>query len=294
MLQKSHLITTGILISSLTGLNFCYGQSAYPTTTIIPSTTLYLPSYTLISPLPSTTPTSPSTTTTTTTPPTTTTNDPVITTPPRETIPTPVIIDTPTPIPSAPSTGTTTIPPTSTNTPVEPPKDPVIPRNNTPVPPRPVPEPTPQECPPLEPLSPTPQECPKQEKVPVIPKMPAPIVYMPFLGAGLFWLIFFLLNKQQINSQNRIAKFSLTQSQKQNINSAKDQAYQDLLNYLSTSSTSTQNDKYQEISAKIDLMGSPRIRQLNSDIGSALNNKDPKQVQKLMRDLVKLIKIDQE
>jgi len=295
-------IAITLLSIGLNNLSFAQVIRTTPTTIQpIPSTTFNIPISRFLIPA-TIQPTTTDSTTVSPSPATTTpsTQTPGTNTDPR-TSPTGEVL---TPTPVTQPTATTTQPNTppqepipSNNTPTDTTATGQIrPRNNTPkpqtLPPEQIP---PQICPPLDPLSNQNVECPKVETKTIQPKIPTQLIVTPILGVGLFWLFFSILNKQQTKSSQRISKFQLARSTQQTISNKREESYQELLDFLTTKSLhSNLSDSitFQDISAQIEILGSPQMRELNQSIKSTLESGKIKTLKPLIQKVIIQIKLD--
>lgn len=178
----------------------------------------------------------------------------------------------------------------TTTTPTRPPYRPTP----TPTPTEPLPEPT-EQCPPLDPLANQPVECPKTEVVPIIPQAPYVLGGTALAGMILFWLIFSTLNRQQSRSEARLNARQLVQSHQQTVSSSRQRAYNELLDFLTTTIASNQTfnqTEYQHLSSQIEILGSPQMQDINQKIKTVLENGKSSHLKPLLRELADQIKLE--
>lgn len=292
--RTSKFLAITLLSIGLNNLSFAQTFTTTPTTfQRIPTTSFIIP--TAVQPtITDSTTVSPTPTTTTTS-----TQTPTATTDPKTPAPTGEVLPAPTPINPAgtltntppqepvPSNNTTTD--TGTTGQIRPRNTPPI---STTIPPE---NPAPLNCPPLDPLSNQNVECPKVETKTITPKIPTQLIFTPILGVGLFWLFFSILNRQQTKSNQRLSKFQLARAAQQTISNKREEAYQGLLDFLTTKSLhsdTTNSNAYQNISAKIEILGSPEMRDLNQSIKTTLESGKTKNLKPLIQKVITQIKLD--
>lgn len=148
-------------------------------------------------------------------------------------------------------------------------------------------------CPPISPLSTENIQCPKVVTVPVIPQFPIALMAAPLLAVLLFWIIISYLNNGQIRTEKRFVAKRLANAHRQNVDQTRTREYQNLLDFLTKELSSPDGfhpDKYEMISAKIQLLGSPQMQNLVGRIDNAMTRNDRQSLKPLIKELGQQIK----
>lgn len=148
-------------------------------------------------------------------------------------------------------------------------------------------------CPTIDPLSTQNIECPTKETVSVMPQIPIALMGTSVLGLGLFWFIISYLNGAQTRGERRFTEKHLATAHRQHVNETKGQEYQNLLNHLTTELTTKGDfnvEAFQDISAKVQLLGSPEMQNLAARINESVTGNDRKSLKPLVKELVMQIK----
>lgn len=127
----------------------------------------------------------------------------------------------------------------------------------------------------------------------IIPKMPINLLMGTIFAVIIFGGVFYLINSQQLKSEKRSIDRKIKNEHQSNIQNNRQKLYSQLIDFMTIELTSNKplnNQVFNQLSSKIDILGSQDLRNLNQELKNAYLNNDKKSLKTLLSDFTKLAK----